>query len=227
MIKQSLRNGGFAHFGTLLNGRAHLQHSLHMPTFVAIDVETANADCASICQIGMAHFEAGQLVDQWVSLVDPCAAFRADNTRIHGICASAVRGQPTFAVIHSHLLQRLSGAIVVSHTSFDYTAIDRASQLHGLPMPTCTWLDSAKVARRVWPEVARHGYGLANLAARLGVQFRHHDALHDAIAAGQVLLHALAHSGQDLDWWLRRVRRGIVSQSGADKAATAVLPTLR
>lgn len=198
-----------------------------MPTFVAIDVETANADSASICQVGIAHFEAGQLVDQWVSLVDPRAAFSADNIRIHGICRNAVRGQPTFDLIHDHLLQRFSDAIVVSHTTFDYTAIGRASQLYGLPLPTCTWLDSAKVARRVWPEVARRGYGLANLASRLDIQFRHHDALQDAIAAGQVMLHAVAHSGRDLDWWLRRVRRKIAAQSEADRAATAVLPAPR
>jgi DNA polymerase-3 subunit epsilon len=32
--------------------------------FVAIDVETANADMASICQIGVAGFEAGQVVSE-------------------------------------------------------------------------------------------------------------------------------------------------------------------
>lgn len=198
-----------------------------MPTFVAVDVETANGDSASICQVGIAHFEAGRLVDQWVSLVDPCSPFSADNIRIHGICRTAVRGQPTFDVIHEQLRQRFSDAIVVSHTSFDYTAIGRANQLYGLSMPACTWLDSAKVARRVWPEVARRGYGLANLASRLDIQFRHHDALQDAIAAGQVLLHAVAHSGHDLDWWLRRVRRRIAGQDEIDRAATAKLPPAR
>jgi len=39
--------------------------------FVAIDVETANSDMASICQIGIAKFENGILVEEWVSLVNP------------------------------------------------------------------------------------------------------------------------------------------------------------
>lgn len=32
--------------------------------FVALDVETANADMASICSIGAAAFEGGRVVDE-------------------------------------------------------------------------------------------------------------------------------------------------------------------
>ena len=39
--------------------------------FVAIDVETANADFASICQVGIVRFEASAIVDEWQSLVNP------------------------------------------------------------------------------------------------------------------------------------------------------------
>jgi DNA polymerase III subunit epsilon len=37
---------------------------------IAIDVETANADMASICQIGTARFANGILVDEWKLYVD-------------------------------------------------------------------------------------------------------------------------------------------------------------
>ena len=36
-----------------------------MLTFNSIDVETANADRASICQIGIAHVQDGEIRDQW------------------------------------------------------------------------------------------------------------------------------------------------------------------
>jgi len=39
--------------------------------FVAIDVETANADMASICQIGIARFADGLLTSEWETYVDP------------------------------------------------------------------------------------------------------------------------------------------------------------
>ena len=40
--------------------------------FVSVDVETANSDRASICQIGIAVFKDGKLVDEWVSLFKYC-----------------------------------------------------------------------------------------------------------------------------------------------------------
>ena len=36
-----------------------------MLTFNAIDVETANADRASICQIGIVHVREGEIADRW------------------------------------------------------------------------------------------------------------------------------------------------------------------
>jgi DNA polymerase-3 subunit epsilon len=39
--------------------------------FVAVDVETANPDFASICQIGIARFEGGKLTEEWSTLVNP------------------------------------------------------------------------------------------------------------------------------------------------------------
>lgn len=49
--------------------------------FVAIDVETANSDMASICQIGLAKFTEGELVDEWVSIIDPEDDFDWANVR--------------------------------------------------------------------------------------------------------------------------------------------------
>jgi DNA polymerase III subunit epsilon len=60
--------------------------------FVALDVETANADMTSICQVGFARFESGVLVHEWKSYVDPEDYFDAVNVSIHGINEHAVRG---------------------------------------------------------------------------------------------------------------------------------------
>src|SRR3546814_2494751 len=65
------------------------------------------------------------------------------------------------------------------------------------------------VARRTWPEVARAGYGLAALAQRLNISFRHHDALEDARTAAAVLIHAIKDSGIHLNDWPLRTRRPI------------------
>jgi len=88
-------------------------------------------------------------------------------------------------------------------------AIHQATQRYGVSVPECTWLDSARVARRTWKECAWKGYGLYNVCKILGYDFKHHDALEDAKAAAHILLAATNESGIDLDGWLRRVRQPI------------------
>ena len=64
--------------------------------FVAVDVETANANMASICSIGAAVYEDGVLAGEWYSLIDPKDYFDGMNVSIHGIREVDVRGAPTF-----------------------------------------------------------------------------------------------------------------------------------
>lgn len=184
-----------------------------MPSFVAIDVETANADMASICQIGAAVFERGTIVSQWSSFVDPGDYFDPVNVSIHGITEDDVRGAPLFSAACADLSAIVAGRVVVTHTHFDRVALSQACLRHGGTLTDCEWLDSACVARRAWEDVARSGYGLAALAKRCGINFKHHDALQDAVAAGSILLKAIAESGQDLEWWKKRVRAPISAES--------------
>ncbi len=72
-------------------------------SFVAIDVETANADMASICQIGAAKYDNGILVEEWSSLVDPEDYFDFINIDIHGIAEDDVEGKPIFPEIFNQL----------------------------------------------------------------------------------------------------------------------------
>jgi DNA polymerase III subunit epsilon len=77
--------------------------------FVAIDVETANADLASICQIGIAHFSNGVLASEWKSYVDPQDHFDEMNVSVHGIDASIVAGAPTFDGLVGTIKESLNG----------------------------------------------------------------------------------------------------------------------
>lgn len=65
------------------------------------------------------------------------------------------------------------------------------------------------MARRAWAECAYSGYGLAAVARLVGYQFRHHDALEDAKAAGHVLAAALARTGLSLEQMIARCERPI------------------
>src|ERR1035441_5730676 len=94
--------------------------------FVVIDVETANADLSSICQVGIASYQDRRLVDAWVSLVNPEDMFDPINTLIHGIDERRVRNAPTWAAVLPQVTTRIQNRIVVSHTPFDRLALARA-----------------------------------------------------------------------------------------------------
>ena len=190
-------------------------------TFIVLDVETANADYASICSIGVARFDGGQISDEWYSLVDPNDEFSAVNTRIHGIDAEVVRGAPSYQDLAGTLNRMLDHAVVVSHGPFDRVAISRAAARWTVSPPACTWLDSATVTRRTWAQFVRRGYGLANVCEHIGYEFQHHDALEDAKAAGQVVLAAIEETGRDITGWLVELNQGVARQAYARAAGSA------
>lgn len=190
--------------------------------FVAIDVETANADMASICQIGVAKYINGTLVEEWSSLLDPEDYFDFINIGIHGITEDDVAGKPTFPEIVNQLGGFLNGSVCVSHTHFDRVSISRALAKYQLLDFDTTWLDSARVARRAWEEFAWSGYGLANVCKKIGYEFKHHDALEDAKASAYVLLAAIEKTELDINAWLKRIKRPINPSNTPSSSAPAI-----
>lgn len=191
--------------------------------FIAIDVETANADMASICQIGIAKYVNGGLLEEWASLINPEDFFDFINIEIHGINEETVQGAPIFPEVFDKLKYFMEGAICVCHTHFDRVSIGKAFQKYDIKPLNITWLDSARVARRTWAEFAWSGYSLANICRKIGYQFKHHDALEDAKASGQVLLAAINESKLDLKSWEMRVNQPIdLANSSSSSAITRV-----
>lgn len=173
-----------------------------MTTFVCIDVETANPKFSSICQIGIATYQNGQLVDAWSSYVNPETYFSSINVSIHGIDEDDVRTAPIIPELESKLRELLEGQVCVSHSNFDRSAIDQAFTKYDLTTVTAQWLDSCRVTRRTWEHLRQRGYGLSNVCQELGYEFSHHDALEDAKAAGFVMLSAIEISGRSIQEWV-------------------------
>ena len=178
-------------------------------TFNAVDVETANSDRSTICQIGIAHVVDGQINERWSTLVNPEDEFDDFNISIHGITAKQVQEAPTLPEIREELRKRLRGQVLVSHTSFDRSAFETSMDKYGLDQLQVYWLDSAKVVRRAWPEkFGQRGYGLKNVAHYIGYEFKHHDALEDAVAAAEITLAACREHNVDIEYWLRIFEKG-------------------
>ncbi|HLO45775.1 MAG TPA: exonuclease domain-containing protein [Leadbetterella sp.] len=178
--------------------------------FLAVDVETANADYSSICQIGIAKFVNGELVERWVSLINPETYFDPFNTSIHGISEKDVKNSPTFDKLHSIIFEKLNNQITVHHMPFDRVAITRACNEYNLDFVNAIWLDSAKIVRRTWSDFSQKGYGLKNIANFLNIDFKHHDALEDAITAAEIVKQACFLTGLTVEDWGKRVGQPIL-----------------
>jgi DNA polymerase III epsilon subunit-like protein len=187
--------------GSIMPAPRKISHDSVMPPFpdgpfrfFALDVETANHDRASICQIGIACVRPDNTIETWATYVDPEVDHWAF-TYLHKINAKTVRGAPRFHEVLPLLSDALQGRVVYQHSGFDRSAITAACRAHGIPEPVWDWQDSVQVARRAWPELKGNGgHGLASLKVHLGLSFAHHDAGEDARAAAEVVLHAATGS---------------------------------
>lgn len=170
--------------------------------FVALDIETANEDYSSICQVGLAFFKDHKFIQIWETYVDPEDYFDPINVSIHGINHVMVKGAPKIPETLNFLRENLTRKIIVHHTAYDRVSIKRSAERFAQPELEFQWLDTARVARRAWEEYRHCGYGLKNLADNFGIEFKHHDAAEDARAAGEILIKAISESGVALNEWL-------------------------
>jgi len=178
--------------------RPNFSHAHRVPEgsfrFIALDVETACSDAASICQIGLACVQPDNQIQTFSMLVNPGTRFDPFNIQLHGIGPDHVVDAPRFPDALSLLLPLLTTHHLVQHSNFDKQAMNAACGFCGLTTPDLRWSDSVIIARRAWPELKGNGgHGLANLKRTLNLQFHHHDAGEDARAAALVVLHAEAY----------------------------------
>jgi len=160
-------------------------------SFVGFDVETANADVGSICQIGVVRVVDGVEVaaESWLCTPPPgLSEFQAANIAVHGITPEMVADQPGFAERLPALLEFIGDLPVIAHNAqFDMMALRRACLAAELPVPELTFGCSLVLSRAARLGLPDHR--LPTVAAGLGVPLdRHHDATEDARAAAGIVV---------------------------------------
>lgn len=171
-------------------------------SFVALDVETANAFHGSICQVGLARVEAGRVVGSWTSLMRPPTGhdtFDPDNVAVHHITAADVASHPRFVDIWPQIDRLITGQPIVAHNAnFDLRAIREALGWCGLPWPHLDVACSLVLARKRY-DIPAHTLDACCAVAGITLA-RHHDALHDAMACAHLTIDMAARVGaRDLD----------------------------
>ena len=157
--------------------------------FTAIDFETATPYHNSACALGIVTVENGEIVDTYVSLIQP-----PENkiwrrfTEIHGISWRDTLNTPTFAELYPELRKRLAGRTLVAHNiSFDRDVLQQTMKCHGIDysdLQIPNWECTLEIYRK-------KGFKPADLATccnRLGIELNHHEALSDALACAKLFL---------------------------------------
>jgi len=184
--------------------------------FIALDVETASRDAASICQIGLACVREDNSVQTFSMYVDPETEFDPFNINLHGIGPDTVFGALRFPEALISISTLLENHHLIQHSSFDRRAFAAACDANELAMPDLKWSDSVIIARRAWPELKGNGgHGLANLKKTLELDFQHHDAGEDARAAALVVLYAEQHLGLSFEELVKSRRKARLTQVGS------------
>jgi len=158
-------------------GQPTFSHARQVPEgdfrFIALDVETACSDAASICQIGLACVQSDNQIQTFSMLVNPGTRFDPFNIQLHGIGPNHVRDAPRFPDALIALLPLLTRHHLVQHSNFDKQAVTAACGFCSISIPDLRWSDSVTIARQAWPELKGNGgHGLANLKRTLNLQWR-------------------------------------------------------
>jgi DNA polymerase-3 subunit epsilon len=150
-------------------------------SFTAIDFETAQGYCWSICQVGLVRVENGLKTKELDLLVRPPDNFYwYQFTEIHGLNSQVTENAPTFADIWPVIEPYINNQIVVAHNgfAFDFVCLEQTLEYYKMPIPEyekhCTY--------QLYRE------NLESLCTKYNIPLNHHDALSDARACAELFL---------------------------------------
>ncbi len=169
--------------------------------FSFLDVETTGLDPAGgdkICEIAIVKTLNGDIVEQFVTLVNPGMAIPPRAVSIHGITDFMVSKSPFFRHIAGDVLDFLKDSVIVAHNAaFDLGFLEAELRNLMLTLPAYNVIDTLGIARRYYNFPSN---SLGEIAKSIGIITEsEHRALADVMTTKGVLEYFLA----DLD------RRGI------------------
>lgn len=156
--------------------------------FIAIDFETANEKRNSPCSIGIVVVKDGEVVEKVHHLIKPKEMrFMPINIGIHGIRPKMVENELEFDEIWNKIKHYFKGSIVIAHNaSFDISVLRKTLELYEIEMPSFDYICTMKLSKNFYRGLDNAKLNTVNKF--LGYEFKHHDALADALACSNILL---------------------------------------
>jgi DNA polymerase III, epsilon subunit and related 3''-5'' exonucleases len=156
--------------------------------YIAIDFETANEKRNSPCSIGIVVVRNGHVVEKIHHLIRPKEMrFMPINIGIHGIRPAMVESEPEFDKVWKKIKHHFDGNLVIAHNaSFDISVLRKSAELYDIELPDFEYICTMKLARNFYKGIENAKLNTVN--DFLGYEFKHHDALYDALACSNILL---------------------------------------
>lgn len=156
--------------------------------FIAIDFETANEKRNSPCSIGIVVVKNGHVVEKIHHLIRPKEMrFMPINIGIHGIRPGMVENESEFDKVWEKIKLHFNESLVIAHNaSFDISVLRKSVELYDIELPSFQYICTMKLARNFYKGIENAKLNTVN--DFLGYEFKHHDALYDALACSNILL---------------------------------------
>jgi DNA polymerase-3 subunit epsilon len=163
--------------------------------YTVFDTETTGLEPSAgdeIISLGAVRIVNARLLKREIfeQLVDPQRPINKDSSRIHGIEARALEGQPTIAEVLPQFQRFCEDTILVAHNAaFDMRFLEMKEAGTGIRFAQPV-LDTLLLSVIVHP--SQEGHNLEAVAERLGVSvIGRHTALGDALVTGEIFLKLL------------------------------------
>jgi DNA polymerase-3 subunit epsilon len=171
------------------------ERPLNELTYTVFDTETTGLEPSAgdeIISIGAARIVNGRLLksELFERLVDPRRPISHEATRIHGLDARALTGEPPIAQVLPAFYRFCEDTVLVAHNAaFDMRFLELKEAATGVRFAQPV-LDTLLLSAAVHPSFENHD--LDTIAERLGVRvIGRHTALGDALVTGEVFLRLL------------------------------------
>lgn len=165
--------------------------------FVDIETNGGNGERGRITEIAVIRVEAGEVVDEYVSFVNPGSPIPHWITRLTGITNADLADAPYFDDIAADVHRIMEGAVFVAHNvRFDYSFVKRQLEASGYafrPKLFCT----VRMSRAMYPD--HKGHSLEKIITRHGITVNgRHRAYDDAKAIFDFTKLAITDKGLDV-----------------------------
>lgn len=171
----------------------------NVPSFVAIDFETACNERNSACSLGIVLVENNKILTKKEYLIQP-PNDRFSFTSYHGLTWNDVKDAPKFPEIWDEVqdILRVNNKIVAHNASFDKSVLKALLNFYSLESPDFDFVCTIAEAKRC---MKLDNYKLETVCSKLGIKLLHHNALSDANAAAEIMIHvnSMAEKNTNVD----------------------------